>query len=362
MSESTQGKRIGYIDIMKAIGIIFVIMGHYWAPSYIGFIIWSFHMPLFVVISGYFLKGNMDCHKLKKYCISYLIPYSLTWAVNALLFSMKNIYGGTFSWRWLANYVLSCFWALGSNATPFKPENITKVGVIWFLMALFWGEIIFCCILKAFQKGTIQIICIMIIWAVASIVASRICLPFGIMNGISFLPWLFLGNLFRRKKVALLYQKITQDKYMFFWLVLWCAVILVQVKYGWKFSIAELQLEKLLLGFLGAAAGISLVRRAAIKLESMGCGRILVKVGQGTLWILCVHGIGIELISPMISLWTGKMWTGCGVMLIRLAADIFIGLALKKVWHKIKGNGSYEFIKGSDQKNKFKCNRTYDEY
>lgn len=50
------GKRVGYIDIMKGVAIICVLIGHYVKIPYISAIIWSFHMPLFIFLNGYFFK------------------------------------------------------------------------------------------------------------------------------------------------------------------------------------------------------------------------------------------------------------------------------------------------------------------
>ena len=66
-------KRIQYLDIAKAIGIILVIIGHISQNEIITSVIYSFHMPLFFILSGYlYHKGNTK-NKIKKI----LIPYFL---------------------------------------------------------------------------------------------------------------------------------------------------------------------------------------------------------------------------------------------------------------------------------------------
>ena len=52
-------KRIKYIDIAKGIGILLVVMGHNDLMAIFPFIkklIFSFHMPLFFFLSGYFIN------------------------------------------------------------------------------------------------------------------------------------------------------------------------------------------------------------------------------------------------------------------------------------------------------------------
>lgn len=52
-STNTENKRIQYIDIAKTLGIIFVIAGHVVSSdTEIKKVIYSFHMPLFFMLSG----------------------------------------------------------------------------------------------------------------------------------------------------------------------------------------------------------------------------------------------------------------------------------------------------------------------
>ena len=71
-------KRIDYFDIAKGIGIILMILGHMSLQNeYLKNFIYSFHMPLFFIISGYFFKqrDNKVCMKniLKKLIVPYIV-------------------------------------------------------------------------------------------------------------------------------------------------------------------------------------------------------------------------------------------------------------------------------------------------
>lgn len=65
-NQLVENKRIAYIDIAKGIGILFVMLGHclYSEESPIRLFIYSFHMPLFFVLSGMTYK-TCACEKLK---------------------------------------------------------------------------------------------------------------------------------------------------------------------------------------------------------------------------------------------------------------------------------------------------------
>lgn len=75
-------KRIEYIDIARGIGILLVVLGHndfgYISP-FVYKLIYSFHMPLFFFLSGYFLKPSIPFFDFfKKRFNSLLMPYLFT--------------------------------------------------------------------------------------------------------------------------------------------------------------------------------------------------------------------------------------------------------------------------------------------
>ena len=67
MSEQSVGKRIAYIDFLKAFAIATVLLGHsveqlsgdaFWDHPIWSFL-YSFHMPLFMFVSGLFFKSSL---------------------------------------------------------------------------------------------------------------------------------------------------------------------------------------------------------------------------------------------------------------------------------------------------------------
>src|SRR5690606_24273652 len=64
------------IDIAKGLGIFLVIWGHNLNTGYIGTIIYSFHMPLFFMLSGIFHKQASSIMKMvKSKSRSLLLPF-----------------------------------------------------------------------------------------------------------------------------------------------------------------------------------------------------------------------------------------------------------------------------------------------
>ena len=59
-------KRVEYIDIFRAIGIILMIMGHVGFGDRFDYFIHAFHMPMFFIISGLFYKNNIETKQFIK--------------------------------------------------------------------------------------------------------------------------------------------------------------------------------------------------------------------------------------------------------------------------------------------------------
>lgn len=117
--------RVEYIDISKAIAIIFVIIGH----TFTGMpwvIANSFHMILFFLVSGYFFKITDEHMLIKKIGKRLCKPYILT-CIGFIIYYMfiKDLISAK-QWIWGAIY--------GSGYDYNIPFFIKGVGGIWF----FW--------------------------------------------------------------------------------------------------------------------------------------------------------------------------------------------------------------------------------
>lgn len=71
-------ERLHYMDMAKGVGILCVIVGHLGSQK-ISNVIYSFHMPLFFLISGYFIcKESKPKNVIKKRLKQLLPAYLLT--------------------------------------------------------------------------------------------------------------------------------------------------------------------------------------------------------------------------------------------------------------------------------------------
>ncbi len=68
--------RIDWIDMLKGLGIILVVFGHTaHAKDTIRILIYSFHMPMFFIISGYLFKTKDKYKNFLKKFMTLLLPY-----------------------------------------------------------------------------------------------------------------------------------------------------------------------------------------------------------------------------------------------------------------------------------------------
>jgi polysaccharide biosynthesis protein PslL len=119
------------VDVAKGIGIILVVLGHNWIVQHedgeLRRIIYSFHMPLFILISGIYLKetaffGEFCLHKAR----SLLKPYLSTVTIMGVLL----VIGGVPT----TGYLVAALYGTGES---FRAGAHWTMEPLWFLPCLF---------------------------------------------------------------------------------------------------------------------------------------------------------------------------------------------------------------------------------
>lgn len=145
--------RLNYIDCLKGIGIILVVLGHLKPGIYIEKWIYSFHMFLFFFLSGYVHKKRSSfSEQVKLSAKGLLIPYlfyngaaiaislflgeyTAVEAINAMFFV------GKVSWNAPVWFLLEMFWlrlfAEAINATEISVKKLAVVCALLFALGYF---------------------------------------------------------------------------------------------------------------------------------------------------------------------------------------------------------------------------------
>lgn len=130
-----EGKRLDYIDMVKGIGIILVVVGH---SSYVpeDALTWltSFHMPLFFIVSGILFAHKQSDQEpfgsyVKKRFCGMMIPY----------FCFSLIYLGVDYYYLYAHpeVIDQAF----INSAVIQTLSFYGISVLWFLPTIFLGEL-----------------------------------------------------------------------------------------------------------------------------------------------------------------------------------------------------------------------------
>lgn len=136
------------IDVFKGIGIFFVVLGHLSKNHDLVNYVYSFHMPLFFVVSGVFFnpyKYQKGKELLKSRFRTLLLPYLIFYLILYLywLFVERNFRGQELDW-WIPITGLL-------YATPYK-GSMFSAGPLWFLPCLFMTEVLYFYSYKFFKN------------------------------------------------------------------------------------------------------------------------------------------------------------------------------------------------------------------
>lgn len=134
-------KRLIWIDNAKGIGILLVVLGHtYGIPVQLHHIIYSFHMPLFFILSGYTFHPGRAAEQihaegpgndLRRLAHGYLVPYLILAALNFCGNAVYELYCGKFSFAQQLRYL---------GGTLYCYANMSWMPMcspIWFLVSIF---------------------------------------------------------------------------------------------------------------------------------------------------------------------------------------------------------------------------------
>jgi fucose 4-O-acetylase-like acetyltransferase len=149
------GKRIGYIDIAKGIGILLVALAHadvsLFSP-YLHQLIYSFHMPLFFFLSGYFFNPETTFWKLlnrrfntilKPYLVSIVLIYIASLSFTTMRFAnviervIKSLYATGHYIDWVQLWFLPSLFVTSLFAFAFYRLVLVRIDnryVRWLIL------------------------------------------------------------------------------------------------------------------------------------------------------------------------------------------------------------------------------------
>ena len=290
--------RYNFIDIAKGICMISILLGHLGLDS-INRVVFTYHIPVFYLIAGYFLKEDEPLSSfIKKKFRSLIIPYiiaSVLIIISAVIMNLIYAQGeGLFSLvkDW-------CFAALyGAGDSYEKPFHTRGIGAIWFLLALFWGELFLKLILKCNPHVRPFIVALLVAFADFSR-RYIFWFPLSIQAGCTALLFIYIGymvgkllrnsdfkELKKSHKTAVLVSEIVLT------LVALCLAIHFIMNFK-RFWLVHSDMGKGVLDILGSlsASGLVLLISYGISRLLKNAGFPLEYIGRNSLYFLMGHVI-----------------------------------------------------------------------
>jgi fucose 4-O-acetylase-like acetyltransferase len=146
-------KQNNIVTLAKAFGIIFMVLGHTIPQeNVIWRVIYTFHMPLFFIMSGYCFKEKylndakqFVMRKIKGIYVPFVL-FSLPFLALHNVFCRWNIYDPDWLYGWK-----EFAWHTSRIVTRMS-HNEELLGTFWFLKELFWGSLIFYATYRSVKK------------------------------------------------------------------------------------------------------------------------------------------------------------------------------------------------------------------
>ena len=159
MGTNCTDNRLQWLDIAKGFTIILMVLGHTSIPKFASDFIWSFHMPLFFIASGWCTNWDRDsiCKFISFKASALLLPFVLYSSI--VLIASQLIGGGN----------LKTFLCIGWEGYA-----------LWFIPVLFFALIV-AKLIKSVQAKNLQIL----FWLLTAVIGD------GLSYNKIYLPWTF---------------------------------------------------------------------------------------------------------------------------------------------------------------------------
>ena len=198
--------RINWVDNIKTIGILSVILGHINSP--LNLFIFSWHMPLFFFLSGFFIDTKKSINDFVVNNFNRLmIPYFIFSTLALIIEPIKRTLLGREDIDVLSE-LIGIFFFMD------YPHLVNTYGfVLWFLPALFFGRLIVYIIINKINSIMVQLSIISILFYIS----FSLDLIFGIDNALNSVLFIYLGYLY--------YSKLQNEKGLYILIFVFFGII-----------------------------------------------------------------------------------------------------------------------------------------
>lgn len=278
-----KNRSYGY-DNLRFILIFCVVMAHFLeifgdkslleAKETLYFVIYCFHMPVFVFLSGYFAKFTWK--RLAQYVLLYAVFQTL--------------------YRLFVHYVLGYALVL---------QYHTPYWLLWYLLALIYYFVLLPLLERVPTKWGMPILFVSIIMSLLAGYERTIGYPYSLSRAIVFLPYFIIGHFVGRYKETVK-KALTKNRLVWLWLGIAALIITVcmnlskdvtkHMLYGsYSYAIGYDPLIRLVIFIVGLVWIAALLAFSLTLLDRKL--PLISTIGQNTLPIFLLHGFAVKAVG-----------------------------------------------------------------
>ena len=304
-------ERILWLDVLKGIGIISVVIGHIYRNDTVLNLIYSFHMPLFFFAGGWVYRKKKIKDDLAGRVKKIVIPYFIFGAIILIYWYFIER-----SFRSISQTLNEA--ALGLVLGEYKLLDFHSH--LWFLPCFFVLAIFYNILVNIGGNKTAYIVSA--VMAVIYIFVPLPVLPWGIDRVFQYIGYYAVGHLLSEIGA----DKFTARGHISFKLT--GAIILM----GGNFALAYFDLNVGVMWFVTAFAGIAGLSVISMLLERV---KVLQYIGRISLVILCIHGPIYRVLCKLISIPLGRSTEEVRSSVILTLAVVVVTIALCALVYEI---------------------------
>lgn len=260
-------KKLNWLTNLKVLGILAVILGHINSPF--REFIFSWHMPLFFIVAGFFIKFDLN---IKAFIIRdfkrLMVPYFIFSFVGLFADILKRILLDRDQVNIINELKAIFVWMDISSLIN------TYAFVLWFLPTLFFARIILYYIHNYISNVVMQILLVFVIFSLSFILD----LPLALDNAFNALLFVFIGNRY--------FLDYTMDNKLLYMLIL--LVLIIFVFYG--FPSLDMSFKNYGNVFINIIFAVSMIYTFILILKKVNIkGKLLDIWGSNTMLLFIIH-------------------------------------------------------------------------
>lgn len=304
INNNMYGSRITWLDSLKGIGIILVLLGHIYNNDFVFNFVYSFHMPVFFFAAGYVYKDRPILIDLKRRIDTIVRPYF--------------IFGGSvlIYWIFVERRFRESNCSISQAIIGLFLGQYTKLDFnvhLWFLPCFFVTVILFNIFTKEF--GIKISYCIAIVLCVINIVLPVPEIPWGIDRMCKYIVFYAIGNWIHSKHQLFFNTNKVVHK------ISMIAVGVILLAFLWMLN--QVSYLEHILWYVKALIGIT----SCVFISISTNNAILQYLGKASIVVLSFHGpiyrVVIKIESVLLKCQTDEIRTNIIYVISVIIATLF---------------------------------------